>query len=117
MRVQDPVIQKAQETVQDPQVTYIDRIGDSPAVLRRREAAIVKNQRMSDQQDDYATSSMLSAIQGGRDSAQALTTPKKETSGMMDGDQTDGNAEWEGKGDWSHLYGPEYCSECGQNPV
>ena len=35
---------------------------------------------------------------------------------MIDGDQTDGNAEREGKGDWSHLYGPEYCSECGQNP-
>ena len=33
-----------------------------------------------------------------------------------DGDQTDGNAEREGKEDWSHLYGPEYCSECGQNP-
>ena len=147
MRVQEPVIQKAQETVQDPQVPYIDRIGDSPvvmrvqepvlqevqktvrgsraayvdrigdplAVLRRREAAVV-NQRMSDQQDDCATSSMTSAIQVGKDSTQALTTPKRETSGMMDGDQTDGNDEWEGKGNWSQLYGPEYCSECGQNP-
>ena len=68
MRVQDPVIQKVQKTVRDPRVTYIDRIGDSPVVLRRREAATVKNQKMSDvsgtQQDDYATSSMASAIQG-----------------------------------------------------
>ena len=40
--------QKAQETVQDLQVTYIDRTGDSPAVLRRCEAAIAKNQKMSD---------------------------------------------------------------------
>ena len=119
MRVQEPVIQKVHKTVQDPRVTYIDRIGDSPVVLRRREAATVKNQKMSDvsgtQQDDHATSSMAPAIQVGRDSAQRLTTLKGETSGMTDGDQTDGNAERVGKGSWSHLYGPEYCSECGQN--
>ena len=68
------------------------------------------------QQNDYATSSVASAIQGGRDAAQTLTTLKRETAGTMDGDRTDENAEREGKGDWSHLYGPEYCSECGRDP-
>ena len=34
----------------------------------------------------------------------------------MDGERTDENPEREGKGDWSHLYGPEFCSESGQNP-
>ena len=33
-----------------------------------------------------------------------------------DGARTDGNAERERKGDWSHLYGPEYCAACGQKP-
>ena len=103
MRVQEHVIQKAQETVQDPQVTYIDRIGDSPAVLRRCEAPIAKNQKMSDvsgtQQNDCVTLSMASAIQGGRDSAQMLTTMKRETAGTVDGDRTDENAEREGNCD------------------
>ena len=118
MGVQEPVIQGVQKTVRDLRAAYVDRIGDSPAVLRRCEAA--KNQKMSDvsgtQQNDYATSSMASAIHGGRDLAQTLTTLKRETAGTMDGDGTDENAEREGKGDWRHLYGPEYCSECGQIP-
>ena len=33
-----------------------------------------------------------------------------------EGDQTDGWTEREVRGDWGHLYGPEYCSVCGQNP-
>ena len=33
-----------------------------------------------------------------------------------DGDQTDGYVERERRGDWSHLYGPECCSVCGQHP-
>ena len=68
------------------------------------------------QQNDNAISSMASAIQGRGDSAQTLTTLKIEIAGTMDGHRTDENAQREGKGDWSHLYGPEYCSEYGQNP-
>ena len=103
MRVQEPVIQRVQKTAQDPRFTNIDRIGDSPVVLRRREFATVTTRRMADapgaQQCDCASSPP--AIQGWNDMAQRLTTLKRETSGMTDGDQTDGNAER---------------SECGKNP-
>ena len=76
MRVQEPVIQKVQKTVRDSRAAFADRIRESPAVLRRCEAAIAKNQKISDvsgiQQNDYAISSMASAIQV-RESAQTLT--------------------------------------------
>ena len=43
-----------------------------------------------------------------------LNTLKEEVCETTDGDQMDGNVERETRGDWSHLYGPEYCSACGQ---
>ena len=46
-----------------------------------------------------------------------LNTLKEEMCETTDGDQTDGNVERERRGDWSHLYGPEYCPACGQNPL
>ena len=48
-----------------------------------------------------------------RDVTEKLNTLKNQCE-TTDGDCTDGNAERERKGDWSHLYCPEYCSECGQ---
>ena len=45
-----------------------------------------------------------------------LNTLKGEMGETTGGDQTDGWTEWEMRGDWGHLYGPEYCSVCGQNP-
>ena len=33
-----------------------------------------------------------------------------------DRDCTDGSADREGRGDWSHLYGPQYCSGCHLTP-
>ena len=33
-----------------------------------------------------------------------------------DGDWTDGSADRERRGGWSHLHGPEYCSACQGNP-
>ena len=45
-----------------------------------------------------------------------LNTLKGEMGETTEGDQTDGWAEREMTGDWGHLYGPEYCSVCGQNP-
>ena len=50
---------------------------------------------------------------GERDGKGVQTNREEETA---DGDRTDGNAEQERRGDWSHRYGPEYCSACGQNP-
>ena len=45
-----------------------------------------------------------------------LNTLKGEMGETTGGDQTDGWTEREMRGDWGHLYGPEYCSVCGQNP-
>ena len=45
-----------------------------------------------------------------------LNTLKGEMGETTEGDQTDGWTEREMSGDWGHLYGPEYCSVCGQNP-
>ena len=45
-----------------------------------------------------------------------LNTWKREKGETTEEDQTDGWTEREMRGDWGHLYGPEYCSMCGQNP-
>ena len=45
-----------------------------------------------------------------------LNTLKREMGETTERDQTDGWTEREMRGDWGHLYGPEYCSMCGQNP-
>ena len=45
-----------------------------------------------------------------------LNTLKGKMGETTEGDQTDEWTEREMRGDWGHLYGPEYCSVCGQNP-
>ena len=45
-----------------------------------------------------------------------LNTLKGEMGETTDGDQTDGRVERERRGDSGHLYGPECCSVCGQDP-
>ena len=48
--------------------------------------------------------------------ARELDTSRGEAGETSEGVLTDGWTEREMRGDWSHLYGPEYCSVCGQNP-
>ena len=42
-----------------------------------------------------------------------MNTLKGEMGETTDGDQSDGWVEWERRGGWGHLYGPECCSVCG----
>ena len=48
--------------------------------------------------------------------ARELDTLRGEAGETSEGVLTDGWTERETRGDWSHLYGPEYCYVCGQNP-
>ena len=48
--------------------------------------------------------------------ARELDTSRGEAGETSEGVLTDGWTERETRGDWSHLYGPEYCYVCGQNP-
>ena len=51
---------------------------------------------------------------GERDGKGVQTNREEETTC---GDRADGNAERDRMGVWRHLYGPEYCSACGPNPL
>ena len=45
-----------------------------------------------------------------------LNTLQGEMGEVTEEDRSDGWVERERRGDWSHLFGPECCSVCGQNP-
>ena len=50
----------------------------------------------------------------GEQDGRSVQTDREE--GTTDEGGAEGSAERERRGDWSHLYGPEFCSACERNP-
>ena len=80
----------------------------SPLGLTRAVNAMARGGRNEEHVEEMRSEVM------GEEGVDVETNREEETT---DGDQTDESADRENKGDWSHLYGPEYCSVCRQNPL